>query len=732
MSTPRDGRRWLPTLLVAAYAAFAARDFLADGLPIFFDAHSHLARSWMAARALAAGDYPTWSNSWYTGFRVFEFYSPGYHLVTGATSLWLGDVVSATRWVLWLGQVASAVAFHAFARRVTQSEWGAAFAAVLFVASPLRTTVIGNVGNHPTLFVYLFASLLLASVCRASGLARLAAAQALLVGAALASHLSNTLALLPALLSFELVWLCSAQGGGRPVRAVVGAIAASGVLALGLAGFLLEPYLFDLQRVSLSLEGPGLGMDRGALLRALGWLPYAPTHAFGRAEPSWCWVVGAAAALASLHPRFRRARPLAAGLLASVLSLGVIGERAAVGLDLFLLPLCAVGLGALARAAATLWNPRLGPALEVGGLVAALLWAGGLPGGSAHYQPEEALAAYARLPDTPLPSRTFDVTATTISLDGFYGWSSFSPYLSGRSVAFGGFPQAAPLSSNLSAALVGIAAAELRGNPPVLSQDAADLFYLLDVEFLVDRGTPELRRRLQLEVELRPVLQDLRYEPELGTLQSAERFRLRHASPAIFAPRVEEPPSDLAGARGGRDVPRLLPVLEERWRSEPSDQHPYEALDVLFRAGEGHDGAPLLPLLRGLGLDRSAARAARFWVDDARGAQESAGPPGRFEVLGHSEELARAAIEARAETPGWVRVSYAFDPVLEFRVDGRPVRALADALGSGSVVPFPAGTHTISIRRTRDTTRLWLGALSLALASGLGAYLAWASRRGPG
>jgi len=42
-------------LALTLYTGYRLRDFLREGLPIFFDAHSHLTQSWLAARSLAAG-----------------------------------------------------------------------------------------------------------------------------------------------------------------------------------------------------------------------------------------------------------------------------------------------------------------------------------------------------------------------------------------------------------------------------------------------------------------------------------------------------------------------------------------------------------------------------------------------------------------------------------------------------------------------------------------------------
>ena len=57
--------RRITPLILAVYAGWEFRAFLADGLPLLFDAHSHLTRTWAVARSFEAGQYPVWSNWWY-------------------------------------------------------------------------------------------------------------------------------------------------------------------------------------------------------------------------------------------------------------------------------------------------------------------------------------------------------------------------------------------------------------------------------------------------------------------------------------------------------------------------------------------------------------------------------------------------------------------------------------------------------------------------------------------
>ena len=59
LARPRLWPTGLVPLALTLYTGYRPRDVLREGLPIFFDAHSRLTQSW-----LAAGCYPSWSFEW--------------------------------------------------------------------------------------------------------------------------------------------------------------------------------------------------------------------------------------------------------------------------------------------------------------------------------------------------------------------------------------------------------------------------------------------------------------------------------------------------------------------------------------------------------------------------------------------------------------------------------------------------------------------------------------------
>jgi hypothetical protein len=703
-------RRWLPVLALLLYSAWELRGFLDDGLPIFFDAHSHLTRSWLAARALAAGSYPSWSFEWYGGFRLFEFYSPGYYLLTAALGSPAGDVIAATKLALFAGQILSVLAFHAFLIRLGAASLPALFGALLYLHDAERWTLLRVIGNYPTLVLYALAPLLLLAVQREAtprGSLRLFASTSLLISGMALGHLTNTVQILPALLVFAVATLW--QRLARPAPALAG-LAAALLGAGAVTAFLTLPLLRGLRLVSLSLDAGGVAWDPEPVLIALGLQPGSMRRIFV-ATPGlfWC-ALALAGGLLSLHPRHARWRPCLAGLGASLLSMALLGERAAISLIFFLSPLCVAALEVASRGLRTRGGPRAAAALQLLAVAAVPVWHATRDLTPLRYVDQESHAVYQRIPKPGPCGRSFDVTPATDAVDGVYGQSSFSPYWTGRGVPFGGFPQGAPLAVNLQLALVGKLVSELAAPEPVLSPEALDLLRLLGVEWLVDRSQP-------------PRLERIALAPETGERLEPGLLRLRHASPALFAPRLDRLPGDAASG------PALLAQLEALWAKDPLEARGQRSLDALNRTGTRRDWPLLLPLLKGMRIQSERLRADRFLVA-ARLPGERAQQPAKaaepepFRVLSHQERLRSVEIAARAPAPGFVRLAYSFDPELRLSLDGEPAPAIADFLG-GVVLAFPAGAHTIRLEAPRESLRYQLLAFSGAAALALAVVWAW-------
>jgi hypothetical protein len=526
----------------------------------------------------------------------------------------------------------------------------------------------------------------------------------------LAGHFANAILILPAILAFEVTRIAQAASGPRDRAKAFTAAAGSLAAAVALVAFALVPALLHLDRVALALDRGSLAVGRVSLeplLIAAGIVQAKFDHLFLRDHGTFWMALGLVAGLASLSRAQRKWLPLFAGLCTNLVVITLVDERAAIGLAFFLYPLCAVALDEVSRWAETFGLRGSRFVIPAAGLAVAVGFAAHMPPPS--YVPASSFDVYRAIPETFTRSRTFDVTRSVISLDGFYGPSSFSPYVSGRAIPFGAYPQGASPATPVRLALASMLAGELSARPPGISDDALDVLYLDHVQFLVARGERPLTARLSLASSVAEQL-----APGL--------LRLQRASPAFFAPELAPLPDRVRDAAARDRSPLLLGVLEQTWREDPLDRVRTQSLDPLFRTGKKVDWKSFVLLLRAMELDRTEARAARIFVDKLLAPGEPpAGGPVEFAVLSHLEQPTRARIVARASQSGYVRISYAHDPDLTISLDGELAETTAESLGGAITLAFPAGTHAIEVRAPApilQTRLLWLSCfLVLMLAA---------------
>jgi len=697
----------MPWLLLA-YAAFSLRAYLGPGLPIFWDAHSHLARSWFVSEALRAGEFPGWSNAWYGGYPALEFYSPFYYWCSGALAALSGDVIETTKVLLYVGQLAAVMGFQLFLRRLGLTVPIATVGALLLLKSSLLRWIIGTVGNYPTLMLVLILPFLLAYFLRSADALRQGkegAAPRFLAGNALflagmgASHLTNTTAQLPALLAFELVWLWVSRYSFADWKRAVTLLAYGLALAGVLQVFIVVPMLRDVRGVSLWLlasDPPLRSLSLDPLLTLLGLGHYDFSYVFVMGSGATLFFCAVGMSLFSLSERGRRYRAIAAGFAVAVICIPLLGDRSATSAFVFQLALCAGAIQVLATLASR-WLPRGEHVVIAATLVAAIVWPGAVADQPVpRYVRDKAFRLYSLIPETPTRSRTFDLTPNSVSVDGYYGWSSFSPAISKRAIPFGGFPQASSLDTNVLMALSSVWVREFRAHKGLQkwSDVALDIFFMADVQFLIDRPN----RKLQ---------------------------RLPHASPAIFSERLEPVPAP--AARPGGTATTLLARLQQAWAGDEEGRTLFRdsSLRPAKRAWDADDWKLFTPIVEAMGIDRKHATADKLFTEHEPIPAPTAPVIGGglnatwFAVLQHEESLQHARIVAKASKPGYVRISYSYAPRLRVTLDGNPATIVPDALGGAFIMPFPAGSHSVEIRPPSANLRIGLAATCLLLGAAL-------------
>ena len=702
--------------LLCGFTIFILRSWLGPGLPIFFDAHSHLARSWMVSEALRAGAFPAWTNAWYGGYPLLEFHSPLYYYTAGALTLMVGDVVLATKLLNFGAQLGIVLGFYSLLRQLGQRAAVAAVGSALLLKSSLVSWLVGTVGNYPSLVVAMILPLLLRRfLCRAGsqdeergGGYGLAVGQGLLWAAMMAGHLSNSVAQVAPLLAFQLSWLWESHRSLRAAGTLSLYLAGALVLATLLQAFNIVPMLSRLDGTSLLLlrfDPPLRNLDFVPLLTLAGLRPHSLDYSYAHSTGLLFSAVAVGMSLFSLGGRGRRWRPLSFGLGTALISIPLVGDRTAISAVFFGLALCGAALHEVTEIAHR-WRPAAGNGLIAVAALAVLAW----PGAVSKYpvprfQPADALDVYAQIPDSATQSRTFDLTRSGISADGFYGWSSFSPAVSGRSIPFGAFPQASSLDINVLMALASIWVEDNRrgGGWSELSLDA---FFLAHVEFLIDRAPGEAPS-------------DPPAPAHRSNRLSRQLHQLEEASPVLFSERLSPLPPKWTGPPAARasSLSPLLSRLLEVWTADgfKRDRVRDSALRPVSRTRGRRDWTLLAPVVEAMGIDRRRAVADQLF--SAHGGSRKAAPAlprVDFELLEHSEGPVLARLVVRASRSGHLRVSYSYDRDLRVTLDGSPVPILPDALGGAFLMDLPRGNHSVEIRPPDPTFRA-----GLAIACGL-------------
>ena len=197
-----------------------------------------------------------------------------------------------------------------------------------------------------------------------------------------------------------------------------------------------------------------------------------------------------------------------------------------------------------------------------------------------------------------------------------------------------------------------------------------DLLDLLHVEWLVDRSESPRLARIELAAG---------HGRAARARAASARGTLRRRSSLPASTRCRAP-----GGRSGQPSPSLLPRLEAQWANDPLEARGQRSLDALNRTGTRRDWPVLLPLLRGMRIQREQARADRFFVDGKLPVSAQPGAatrPSRTRL--RSRALAPGAALDRSRSwrapplPGFVRLAYSFDPELRLAIDGEPTQAVA-------------------------------------------------------
>jgi len=154
----------LVLLLLTCITLFLGHGILHKGFMLYMDGIVHCPQTEMVRYSLSKGIFPPyWSNHWFCGFPLLQFYSPIYFYVTGVIAWLQGSVWFATKAFLFIGFVLSAFGMYLFCRQFTGNTMAGIIAGVAFSLNPsnfnlimrwLRTTHIAVFIMMPLLWYF--------------------------------------------------------------------------------------------------------------------------------------------------------------------------------------------------------------------------------------------------------------------------------------------------------------------------------------------------------------------------------------------------------------------------------------------------------------------------------------------------------------------------------------------------------------------------------------------------
>ena len=110
------------TLFLLLTSILITRYYLNPGNVFMGDSETYTVRSWMVSEHLKNMRFPVWSNYWYGGFPLLEYYAPLLFVVIAVLNLIFHDIDVATKLILWTSHVGSVFVMFYFLREVTRND----------------------------------------------------------------------------------------------------------------------------------------------------------------------------------------------------------------------------------------------------------------------------------------------------------------------------------------------------------------------------------------------------------------------------------------------------------------------------------------------------------------------------------------------------------------------------------------------------------------------------------
>lgn len=679
-------------LLLLGFASLViTRYYLNPGQVFMGDTETHTLRSWMVAENLRNLQAPVWSNYWYGGYPLLEFYGPLYFVVTALMTLLFGDIHLATKLLLWLCHVGSIFAMFFFLREATGRSLPALLGALAYALSFHRVQIILYQGDLQLSVVFLLYPLILLLIERfLSGAARPRSTFLLFTCAVVAlilNHHGYAFFGLAILGIYLLVRVVTWSGRTSDRLRVLAYFTLAGCGALLVSAFLLVPFILEasyargMPVLPFSILVPNVRAPI-LFLKLFRWAAVGDGGSVGYIGLS----IGVLAALAIPHAIINRVGPaiaLAAGAAASLLMVRDNIQYNVKNLDFFMFYVAA--LTAWAPLALEAFAPKR-PVVErlkakwaehfaarvtlilIGFLLVDLgpttfhsvyredyrfkeqMYQRLVAVGDSYKVIERQVLKYESGGD-PLKYVDADKLGVISAYDRLQSPLGFFHEGAGRSFGYN-----VEMVKNLHREL----------NEGRLSDLSILGLYLMGVKYVLFRD--------RYRYFSPPLQASGHYALEEGIL------RLKHATPLILSTRVVST-SQVEG------YPRAN-LIETRRYFDP------ETYDHSGR----HFREIVLPLIKKMGVDMERGVADVLIAEDGWAASAPGRPVDlRVEITDFSVDLKAVTVRYRSNMDAFGRLAYTYFPYLAVEVDGEPVKFFRSAMNY-ILVPLPAGEHVLTTR----------------------------------
>jgi hypothetical protein len=148
-------------LFLLLTSVLITRYYLNPGNVFMGDSETYTVRSWMFAEHLKNMQFPVWSNYWYGGFPLLQYYAPLLFVVIAIFYLIFQDIDIATKLVLWSSHIGSVFIMFYFLRQVTRNDLSSLLGSLAYALMFHRIYIVLYQGDLHLSLVFLLYPLIL-------------------------------------------------------------------------------------------------------------------------------------------------------------------------------------------------------------------------------------------------------------------------------------------------------------------------------------------------------------------------------------------------------------------------------------------------------------------------------------------------------------------------------------------------------------------------------------------